>query len=47
MSRAASEILEIEFIDSADRHDHLFEDENERETLAVLEKELNALKSSM
>ncbi|XP_073482243.1 zinc finger B-box domain-containing protein 1 isoform X2 [Aquarana catesbeiana] len=46
MSRAASEILEIEFIDSADRHDHLFEDENERETLAVLEKELNALKSN-
>lgn len=46
MSRAASEILEIEFIDSADRHDHLFEDENEREALAVLEKELNALKSN-
>ncbi|XP_072264156.1 zinc finger B-box domain-containing protein 1 isoform X2 [Pyxicephalus adspersus] len=46
MSRAASEILEIEHIDSADRHDHLFENENERETVSVLEKELNALKSN-
>ncbi|XP_018414218.1 PREDICTED: uncharacterized protein LOC108788837 [Nanorana parkeri] len=46
MSRAALEILEIESIGSADRHDHLFEVENERETLAILEKELNALKSN-
>ncbi|KAM5165138.1 zinc finger B-box domain-containing protein 1 [Mantella aurantiaca] len=46
MSRAASEIQEIESVDLADRYDHLFETENETETLAVLEKELNALKSN-
>ncbi|XP_073530924.1 zinc finger B-box domain-containing protein 1 isoform X2 [Phyllobates terribilis] len=45
MSRAASEISEIESIDSADRQVYLFEDENERETLAVLEKEFNSLHS--
>lgn len=43
MSRAASEISEIESIDSSDRQDYLFEDENERETLAILEKEFNSL----
>ncbi|XP_073435042.1 zinc finger B-box domain-containing protein 1 isoform X3 [Dendrobates tinctorius] len=42
MSRATSEISEIESIDPADRHDYHFEDENERETLAVLEKEFNS-----
>ncbi|XP_077146739.1 zinc finger B-box domain-containing protein 1 isoform X8 [Ranitomeya variabilis] len=42
MSRATSEISEIESIDSVDRQDYLFEDENERETLAVLEKEFNS-----
>lgn len=45
MSRAASEISEIESIDSSDRQDYLFEDENERETLAILEKEYNSLPS--
>ncbi|XP_056421072.1 zinc finger B-box domain-containing protein 1 isoform X2 [Hyla sarda] len=43
MSRAASEISEIESIDSTDRGDFLFEDENERETLAILEKEFDSL----
>ncbi|XP_069829935.1 zinc finger B-box domain-containing protein 1 isoform X4 [Dendropsophus ebraccatus] len=43
MSRAASEISEIESIDSMDREDYLFEDENERETLAILEKEFISL----
>ncbi|XP_075058181.1 zinc finger B-box domain-containing protein 1 [Mixophyes fleayi] len=45
MSRAASEISEIELIDSPDKNDLLLEDENEKETLAVLEKELLALHS--
>ncbi|XP_075194681.1 zinc finger B-box domain-containing protein 1 isoform X2 [Anomaloglossus baeobatrachus] len=45
MSRAASEISEIESIDSADGQDYLFEDENRRETLAVLEKEFHSLNS--
>ncbi|XP_068137052.1 zinc finger B-box domain-containing protein 1 isoform X2 [Hyperolius riggenbachi] len=45
VSRTASEISEIESIDSADGGDPLFEDENKRETLTVLEQELNAFKS--
>ncbi|KAM3930627.1 zinc finger B-box domain-containing protein 1 [Leptodactylus fuscus] len=45
MSRAASEISEIESIDLTDRQDYLFEDENERETLATLEKEFLSLHS--
>ncbi|XP_066456782.1 zinc finger B-box domain-containing protein 1 [Eleutherodactylus coqui] len=43
MSRAASEISEIESIDCTDRQDYFLEDENERETLASLENEFNSL----
>ncbi|KAG8581139.1 hypothetical protein GDO81_007570 [Engystomops pustulosus] len=43
MSRAASEISEIESIDPTDRQDYLFEDEYEWETLATLEQEFISL----
>ncbi|XP_075717688.1 zinc finger B-box domain-containing protein 1 [Rhinoderma darwinii] len=45
MSRATSEISEIESIDSTDRQDYLYEDENEKATLAILEKEYHSLDS--
>ncbi|XP_071998982.1 zinc finger B-box domain-containing protein 1 isoform X3 [Engystomops pustulosus] len=43
MSRAASEISEIESIDPTDRQDYLFEDAYEWETLATLEQEFISL----
>ncbi|XP_063772259.1 zinc finger B-box domain-containing protein 1 isoform X2 [Pseudophryne corroboree] len=45
LSRAASEISEIELIDSKDKDDLLLEDENDKEALAVLEKEFIDLHS--
>ncbi|XP_040285904.1 LOW QUALITY PROTEIN: zinc finger B-box domain-containing protein 1 [Bufo bufo] len=47
MSRAASEISEIESVDCTDREDYLFEAEHERETLAILEKEYHYLHSAI
>ncbi|KAM8953133.1 zinc finger B-box domain-containing protein 1 [Pelodytes ibericus] len=43
LSRAASEISEIEFIDSMEKDDHLSEHAQEQETLTVLGKELDTL----
>ncbi|KAM4694348.1 zinc finger B-box domain-containing protein 1 [Discoglossus pictus] len=45
VSRAASEISEIESIDTTDQNDQLMEDAEGKEALAVLEKELHALRS--
>ncbi|MEE6501203.1 hypothetical protein FKM82_004101 [Ascaphus truei] len=45
VSRAASEISEIESIDSTDKDDLLLEDADDQKWLAVLEKELHALRS--
>ncbi|XP_053567789.1 zinc finger B-box domain-containing protein 1 [Bombina bombina] len=47
VSRAASEISEIESIDLTEQDDPLFEDHEERKTLSILEKELHALRDDL
>ncbi|XP_006150356.1 zinc finger B-box domain-containing protein 1 [Tupaia chinensis] len=45
LSRAASEISEIEYIDTSDKNEPLLDDSFDQQTLDSLEKELNLLKN--